>query len=430
MVRKKDKMKVLVVGSGGREHAVIRKLSENKEIDTIFCAPGNGGIADLATCVDIKATDIDGMVAFAKENADFCVVTPDDPLAMGMVDAMEEAGIPSFGPDKKAAEIEASKVFAKNLMKKYGIPTAAYEVFDDPEKVLAYLKEKNTWPAVIKADGLALGKGVLIAKNYAEAEEAVKELMVDHKFGASGNEVVVEEFMEGPEVSVLSFTDGHVIRPMVSSMDHKRVNDNDEGLNTGGMGTIAPTPVYTKEVADRCMREIFLPTVMAMNAEGRPFKGVLYFGLMITKDGPKVVEYNCRFGDPETQVVLPLLKSDLFTIMRAVHDEKLAEIDVEWSKQSAACIIEASGGYPESYKKGYEIHGLDEHGQHAGVYVYHSGTKVENGTYYTNGGRVLGITSVGDTLEDALHKSYEAVREITFENMHYRTDIARKVIGK
>lgn len=423
-------MKVLVVGSGGREHAVIRKLSENKTIDTIYCAPGNGGIADLATCVDIKATDIEGMVAFAKENADFCVVTPDDPLAMGMVDAMEAAGVPSFGPDKKAAEIEASKVFAKNLMKKYGIPTAAYEVFDDPSKVLAYLKEKNTWPSVIKADGLALGKGVLIAKNYEEAEEAVKELMVDHKFGASGNEVVVEEFMEGPEVSVLSFTDGHVIRPMVSSMDHKRVNDNDEGLNTGGMGTIAPTPVYTKEVAERCMREIFLPTVMAMNAEGRPFKGVLYFGLMITKDGPKVVEYNCRFGDPETQVVLPLLESDLFDIMRAVHDENLSEMDVEWSDESAACIIEASGGYPESYKKGYEIHGLDEHGQHEGVYVYHSGTKVEDGKYYTNGGRVLGITSVGSSLEEALANSYAAVKEITFENMHYRTDIARKVIGK
>ena len=430
MVRKKGMMKVLVVGSGGREHAVIRKLSENNTIDTIYCAPGNGGIADLATCVDIKATDIEGMVAFAKENVDFCVVTPDDPLAMGMVDAMEAAGIPSFGPEKKAAEIEASKVFAKNLMKKYGIPTAAYEVFDDAEKVLDYLREKNTWPSVIKADGLALGKGVLIAKNYAEAEEAVKELMVDHKFGASGNEVVVEEFMEGPEVSVLSFTDGHVIYPMVSSMDHKRVNDNDEGLNTGGMGTIAPTPVYTKEVADRCMREIFLPTVEAMNAEGRPFKGVLYFGLMITKDGPKVVEYNCRFGDPETQVVLPLLKSDLFDIMRAVHDERLSEMTVEWSDESAACIIEASGGYPESYKKGYEIHGLDAHGQHAGVYVYHSGTKVENGKYYTNGGRVLGITSVGSTLEEALANSYAAVQEITFENMHYRTDIARKVIGK
>ena len=423
-------MKVLVVGSGGREHAVIRKLSENKTIDTIYCAPGNGGIADLAECVDIKATDIEGMVTFAKENVDFCVVTPDDPLAMGMVDAMEAAGIPSFGPDRKAAEIEASKVFSKNLMKKYGIPTAAYEVFDDASKVLDYLKEKNTWPSVIKADGLALGKGVLIAKNYAEAEEAVKELMVDHKFGASGNEVVVEEFMEGPEVSVLSFTDGHVIYPMVSSMDHKRANDNDEGLNTGGMGTIAPTPVYTKEVADRCMKEIFLPTVEAMNAEGRPFKGVLYFGLMITSDGPKVVEYNCRFGDPETQVVLPLLKSDLFDIMRAVHDEKLTDVDVEWEDKCAACIIEASGGYPESYKKGYEIHGLDAHGQHEGVYVYHSGTKVEDGKYYTNGGRVLGITSVGDTLEEALAKSYDAVKEITFENMHYRTDIARKVIGK
>lgn len=422
-------MKVLVVGSGGREHAVIRALSKNKSIDEIICAPGNGGIASLAACVNIGATDVDGMVDYAKNNGvDFCVVTPDDPLALGMVDAMEAAGIPSFGPNRKAAQIEASKVFAKGLMKKYGIPTAAYEVFTDPADVLAYLQKRNTWPAVIKADGLALGKGVLIAQNEEEAEAAVKELMVDKKFGASGNEVVVEEFMEGPEVSVLSFTDGHVIVPMVSSMDHKRVNDNDEGLNTGGMGTIAPSPVYTPKIAKECMEKIFVPTMHAMNKEGRTFRGVLYFGLMLTKDGPKVVEYNCRFGDPETQVVLPLLKTDLFTIMRAVHDEKLADLDIEWSDEAAACIMEASGGYPESYKKGYEIHGLDEKGQHPGVYVYHSGTKKENGKFYTNGGRVLGIMATGSDLKEALAKAYEAVDEIGFENMHYRHDIGKRVL--
>ena len=422
-------MKVLVVGSGGREHAVIRALSKNKSIDEIVCAPGNGGIASLATCVNITATDVDGMVDYAKNNGvDFCVVTPDDPLALGMVDAMEAAGIPSFGPNKKAAQIEASKVFAKGLMKKYGIPTAAYEVFTDPADVLAYLQKRNTWPAVIKADGLALGKGVLIAQNEEEAKAAVRELMVDKKFGASGNEVVVEEFMEGPEVSVLSFTDGHVIVPMVSSMDHKRADDGDKGLNTGGMGTIAPSPVYTPEIAKECMEKIFVPTMHAMNKEGRTFKGVLYFGLMLTKDGPKVVEYNCRFGDPETQVVLPLLKTDLFTIMRAVHDEKLADLDIEWSDEAAACIMEASGGYPESYKKGYEIHGLDENGQHPGVYVYHSGTKKENGKFYTNGGRVLGIMATGSDLKEALAKAYAAVDEIGFENMHYRHDIGRKVL--
>lgn len=422
-------MKVLVVGGGGREHAVIRALKKNTEIDTIVCAPGNGGISALAECVDIQATDVEGMVGYAKENhVDFCVVTPDDPLAMGMTDAMEAAGIPSFGPNQKAAQIEASKVFAKNLMKKYGIPTADYAVFKDPEEVLAYIREKNQWPAVIKADGLALGKGVLIARNEKEAEDAVKELMVDKKFGASGNEVVVEEFMEGPEVSVLSFTDGHTIVPMVSAMDHKRADDNDEGLNTGGMGTIAPSPAYTPEIAETCMQKIFLPTVHAMNEEGRTFKGVLYFGLMLTKDGPKVVEYNCRFGDPETQVVLPLLKTDLFTIMKAVHDEKLKDVDIEWKDSAAACVIEASGGYPLSYTKGYEIHGLDENGQHPGVYVYHSGTRKENGKFYTSGGRVLGITAEGKDLKEALAKSYAAVKEIGFENMHYRTDIGKKVL--
>ena len=346
-------MKVLVVGSGGREHAVIRKLAENPEIDRIFCAPGNGGISVQAQLVEIKATDVEGMVAFAKkEGIDFVVVTPDDPLVLGMADAMEEAGIPAFGPSKKAAQIEGSKVFAKNLMKKYGIPTAKYEVFDDPSKVIAYIERENQFPAVIKADGLALGKGVVIARNLAEAKEAVHSIMEDKIFGKSGNQVVVEEFLTGKEVSVLAFTDSHTISPMISSMDHKRVYDNDEGPNTGGMGTIAPSPYYTPEVAKRCMEEIFLPTMEAMKKEGRPFKGCLYFGLILTERGPKVIEYNCRFGDPETQVVLPLLKTDLFTIMRAVRDERLGEVDIQWSTGAAACVVLASGGYPKKYETG------------------------------------------------------------------------------
>ena len=420
-------MKILVIGSGGREHAVIRKLAENQEIEKIWCAPGNGGIASLAECVNIKATDVMEMVKFAKDNqVDFCVVTPDDPLALGMVDEMEKEGIPCFGPKANAAVIEASKAFSKNLMKKYHIPTADYEIFDSSRDALKYIEEKNTFPIVLKADGLALGKGVLIAESLADAKSAVRELMIDRLFGAAGNTVVVEDFMEGPEVSVLAFTDSKVIRPMVSSMDHKRADDNDEGLNTGGMGTIAPSPYYTPEIAQRCMDEIFLPTMHAMNAEDRPFKGCLYFGLMLTKDGPKVVEYNCRFGDPETQVVLPLLKSDLFTIMKACHDETLEDVKIEWSDEHCACVIEASGGYPVEYKKGYEIHGLDENGQHEGVYVYHAGTKLENGKYYTNGGRVLGITAKGATLDDALKTAYAAVDEIGFEKMHCRRDIGRK----
>ncbi|MEE3487750.1 MAG: phosphoribosylamine--glycine ligase [Bulleidia sp.] len=424
-------MKVLVVGGGGREHAVIRKLKESKHVDAIVCAPGNGGISADAECVNIKATDVEGMVNYAVNNGiDFVCVTPDDPLALGMVDALEAKGIPAFGPDAKAARIEASKVFAKGLMKKYGIPTASYEVFDDPEKALAYIKEKNSYPAVVKADGLALGKGVLIAKDEAEAAAALKELMVDKQFGNAGNEVVVEEFLEGPEVSVLAFTDGKVVRPMVSSMDHKRADDNDEGLNTGGMGTIAPSPFYTQEIADRCMQEIFLPTIKAMNEEGCPFRGCLYFGLMLTKDGPKVIEYNSRFGDPETQVVLPLLDGDLFEIMKACENGTLADVPIAWKKEAAACVIEASGGYPEHYVKGYEIHGLNEDGQAEGVTVYHSGTKKENGKYYTNGGRVLGITALGRDLQEALQKSYKAVETIGFENMHYRHDIGRKALGK
>lgn len=420
-------MKVLVIGSGGREHAVIRKLKENKEIDTIWCAPGNGGISADAVCVDIKAMDKEGLVSFAKENSvDFCVVTPDDPLAAGMTDAMEEAGIPCFGPHANAAIIEASKAFSKELMKKYGIPTAAYEIFDNPDQAKEYIRKTGKYPVVVKADGLALGKGVLIATDENSAMDAVTEIMEDHAFGASGNKVVVEEFMTGKEVSVLAFTDGKVVKPMISSMDHKRANDNDEGLNTGGMGTISPSPYYTPEIAETCIKTIFQPTVDALNAEGRTFRGCLYFGLMLTPEGPKVVEYNCRFGDPETQVVLPMLKSDLFTIMKACHDGTLADTDVEWADGACACVIEASGGYPQHYEKGYEISGLDENGQYEGVTVYHAGTKKADGKYLTNGGRVLGITATGKDLSEALEKAYAAVEHITFKDMHYRTDIGRK----
>ena len=420
-------MKVLVVGSGGREHAVVKKLAENPEIERIYCAPGNGGISVQATPVDIKAIDAEGMVAFAKkEGIDFAVVTPDDPLVLGMADAMEEAGVPAFGPSKKAAQIEGSKVFAKNLMKKYGIPTAKYEVFDDPGKVVEYIERVNCFPAVIKADGLALGKGVVIAKNLEEAKGAVHSIMEDKIFGKSGNQVVVEEFLTGKEVSVLAFTDSHTVSPMVSSMDHKRAYDNDEGPNTGGMGTIAPSPYYTADVAKRCMEEIFLPTVEAMKKEGCPFKGCLYFGLILTEQGPKVIEYNCRFGDPETQVVLPLLKTDLFTIMRAVRDEHLSELDIQWSTGAAACVVLASGGYPKKYETGFPIEGLDEDGGHPGVIVYHAGTKKQDGKFLTAGGRVLGVTGLGDNLPQALEKAYDAVKEITFEKVHYRTDIGKK----
>ena len=420
-------MKVLVVGSGGREHAVVKKLAENPEIERIYCAPGNGGISVQATPVDIKAIDAEGMVAFAKkEGIDFAVVTPDDPLVLGMADAMEEAGVPAFGPSKKAAQIEGSKVFAKNLMKKYGIPTAKYEVFDDPGKVVEYIERENCFPAVIKADGLALGKGVVIAKNLEEAKGAVHSIMEDKIFGKSGNQVVVEEFLTGKEVSVLAFTDSHTVSPMVSSMDHKRAYDNDEGPNTGGMGTIAPSPYYTADVAKRCMEEIFLPTVEAMKKEGCPFKGCLYFGLILTEQGPKVIEYNCRFGDPETQVVLPLLKTDLFSIMRAVRDEHLSELDIQWSTGAAACVVLASGGYPKKYETGFPIEGLDEDGGHPGVIVYHAGTKKQDGKFLTAGGRVLGVTGLGDNLPQALEKAYDAVKQITFEKVHYRTDIGKK----
>ena len=422
-------MKVLVIGSGGREHAIIRKLKENPTIGEIICAPGNGGIAADAKCVSVSAIDLANMVELAKnEKVDFCVVTPDDPLAMGMVDILEMEGIPCFGPNANAAIIESSKVFAKNLMKKYQIPTAGYAVFSDAQEAINYIRTENRYPTVLKADGLALGKGVLIAQTEEEAVQAVNELMVDQAFGQAGKQIVIEEFMTGPEVSVLAFTDGHVVVPMISSMDHKRALDNDEGLNTGGMGTIAPSPFYTKEIAEVCMKTIFLPTIEAMNQEGRPFKGCLYFGLMLTPEGPRVVEYNCRFGDPETQVVLPLLKTDLFTIMRAVHDEELSEITIEWEDKACACVILASGGYPQKYHKGYEIDGLDDYGQVEGVTIYHAGTAWKDGKYYTNGGRVLGVSAVGDTLEQALQLSYDKIKEIHFTDMHYRTDIGRKVV--
>ena len=419
-------MKILVVGGGGREHAIALKLRENPEVEEIFGAPGNGGMAAFCTLAPIKASDVEGMVAFAKEKKiDFVVVAPDDPLVLGMADAMEEAGIPAFGPSKAAAAIEGSKVFSKGLMKKYGIPTARYEVFDSEEAAAAYVKAQNSYPTVIKADGLALGKGVIIAEDEKAAMDAIHSIMGDRIFGASGSRIVVEEFLEGPEVSVLSFTDGKTIVPMVSSKDHKRALDGDKGLNTGGMGTIAPNPYYTPEMADRCMREIFLPTMAAMNAEKRTFKGCLYFGLMLTKNGPKVIEYNCRFGDPETQVVLPLLKTDLLTIFKAVRDERLADVKVEFSDGAAACVILASGGYPQKYQTGFEIHGLDAMGQAPGVTVYHAGIRLEDGKFLTSGGRVLGVTAVGSDLSEALARSYAAAEKIIFEGVHYRKDIGK-----
>ena len=424
-------MKILVVGGGGREHAIIRALKQSPQCTEIWCAPGNGGISYDATCKAIPATDVEAMVAFAKEEAfDYVVVAQDDPLALGMVDALAAVGIPAFGPDKAAARIEASKVFSKNLMKKYGIPTADYAVFDDPAKVLAYVEEKGRYPVVIKADGLALGKGVLICQDHAQAEEAVKEIMLDKKFGASGNHVVVEEFLTGPEVSVLSFCDGKTVKPMVSSMDHKRALDGDQGLNTGGMGTVAPNPYYTPEVADRCMKEIFVPTVEAMQKEGCPFKGCLYFGLMLTPDGPKVIEYNCRFGDPETQVVLPLLESDLLTIMQATTDGTLDKTEVKFRDGAAACVILASGGYPLAYEKGKEITGL-VNGQlpGGGATVYHAGTALQNGKLVTAGGRVLGVTATAATLPAALEAAYAASDAIHFDKLHRRSDIGARALA-
>lgn len=420
-------MKLLMIGSGGREHALIRKLKESPRVETIYCAPGNGGISRDAQCVAISAMDIDSVVAFSKENQiDLVFVAPDDPLAAGMVDALEAAGIRAFGPSKLAAEIESSKVFSKNLMKKYGIPTARYEVFDAPETALSYILEQNAWPAVIKADGLALGKGVVIAQNEAEARDALHSMMEDKIFGESGSRVVVEEFLTGPEVSVLAFTDGETVRPMVSSMDHKRTYDGDKGPNTGGMGTISPNPYYTAEIAERCMEEIFLPTVRAMQQEGRPFKGCLYFGLMLTPNGPKVIEYNSRFGDPETQVVLPRLKTPLIEIVEAVVNGTLAQQEIEWEDNACACVVMASGGYPKSYPKGLEITGLDDNGQIPGVTVYHAGTSYKDGKFFTAGGRVLGVTACGNTLAAALQKAYDGVHRIHFEGAHYRKDIGHK----
>lgn len=421
-------MKVLVVGGGGREHALVRKIKESKKVDEIFCTPGNGGISYDAKCFDVAATDIDGVVNLAKEiKADLVVVAPDDPLVAGMVDALNEAGFKTFGPRANAAIIEGSKVFSKELMQKYNIPTAEYKVFDNAKEAIDYIKERNEFPTVIKADGLALGKGVIIPENLEDAIAGVKEIMEDKIFGASGNNIVVEEFLTGPEVSVLAFTDGKCVKPMVSSMDHKRALDGDKGLNTGGMGTVSPNPYYTQEVAKECMDKIFMPTINAMNNEGRTFKGCLYFGLMITPKGPKVIEYNCRFGDPETQVVLPRLKTDIVDIFEAIDNETLSDLDVEWSDDACACVIMASGGYPKSYPKGIEITGLSN-GQLDGVTVYHAGTKLQDNKLVTSGGRVLGVTALGDTLENALKKSYDAVEKIHFEGAHYRRDIGKRAL--
>ena len=419
-------MKIIVVGSGGREHAVIKKIKENPKAEVIYALPGNGGMENDAQCVNISATDIDGITDFAVKNGiDYAIVTPDDPLVLGAVDALEAKGIPCFGPKKNAAVIEGSKVFSKELMKKYGIPTAEYEVFSDPDKALEYIKTAPL-PAVIKADGLALGKGVIIAGSREEAEDAVTSIMRDKKFGKSGDSIVIEEYLEGPEVSVLSFTDGKSIVPMISSMDHKRAGDNDTGLNTGGMGTVAPNPYYTEEVKKECMDKIFIPTINAMNTEGRTFKGCLYFGLMITKDGPKVIEYNCRFGDPETQVVLPLLKSDLLDIMLSVTNGTLSETEVEFSDKSACCVIAASKGYPLSYEKGKPLF-IDKEVENN---TYIAGAVKKDGRLLTNGGRVLGVTAVENTLEEAVNSAYKMMEKISFENKYCRSDIGKKALNK
>ena len=418
-------MKILVVGGGGREHAIIKSIKKNESVEVIYALPGNGGIADDAICVNIGAKDIDAIVSFAKENhIDYAVVAPDDPLVLGAVDALEAVGIPCFGPSKAAAIIEGSKAFSKELMKKYGIPTAKYETFSDESEALAYL-DTVSFPTVIKADGLALGKGVIIAADKAEAVSAVKSMMSEGIFGDSGKRVIIEEFLEGPEVSVLAFTDGNVVAPMISSMDHKRAHDNDEGLNTGGMGTIAPNPYYTDDIKDVCMNEIFLPTINAMKKEGRTFKGCLYFGLMITKNGPKVIEYNCRFGDPETQVVLPLLKTDLLTVMQAVTEERLAEINVEFSTDAACCVIMASNGYPESYAKGYEITIPDQIKDN----VYVAGAALKEDKLVTSGGRVLGVVKTAEDLESAIKGAYDLTEKIHFENAYFRHDIGAKALA-
>lgn len=416
-------MKVLVVGGGGREHAIVSALSRSPGITRLWCAPGNGGIASLAECVNIRATDVATMVGFAVQNGvDFAVIAPDDPLALGMVDAMEQAGIPAFGPRKDAAVIESSKIFSKDMMKKYGIPTAGYRVFTSMEDALSYVSDVPA-PLVVKADGLALGKGVVVAQTTAEAEAAVRSMMEDRIFGESGARILIEECLTGPEVTVLCFADGKTVRPMPSSQDHKRALDGDRGPNTGGMGAISPSRNYTPELASRCMEEIFLPTLRAMNSEGRPFKGVLYFGLMLTQDGPKVIEYNARFGDPEAQAVLSLLKTDLLQVMLAVTEERLADLEIEWEEGAACCLVLASGGYPGSYETGYPIEGLDS--LPPDITVYHAGTRISDGRILTSGGRVLGVTAVADTLDGAIGKAYSAALGIRFEAMQYRKDIGR-----
>jgi len=461
-------MNLLVIGGGGREHAIIKKLRENPTVKEIYCLPGNGGIADDAICVPIKATDIEGIVAFVKsQTIDFALVCPDDPLAMGAVDRLTELGIPTFGPTALAAEIESSKVFAKNLMKQNNIPTAAYAVYDDPDQALSAILTQNRWPVVIKADGLALGKGVLIVETAEAAAAALKMIMTDRAFGNSGKHVVVEEFLTGPEVSVLAFTDGRTLVPMISSMDHKRALDGDKGLNTGGMGAVAPNPCYTPEIAERCRHEIFLPTVNAMREAGRPFKGCLYFGLMLTAEGPKVIEYNCRFGDPEAQVVLPLLETDLLTICQAVVSEKLDELPVQFRDASACCVVAASGGYPAAYQTGYPISGLDQAVSDPAISIFHAGTKLEatqtadlshstqpahspalstalpegssdssigptnnkaSPAILTGGGRVLGVTAIAPSLTEAIDRAYQAINKINFNNIHYRRDIGRRAL--
>lgn len=419
-------MKVLLIGGGGREHALAWKMVQSPLVEKLYCAPGNGGISSLAQCVPIKAMDIEGVVSFAKrEQIDLVVVAPDDPLAAGMVDALEAVGIRAFGPTKKAAFIESSKAFSKDLMKKYGIPTAGYEVFSNSDAAIAYLKECN-YPTVVKADGLALGKGVVIAQNFEEAGRAVHDMMSDKVFGSAGERIVIEEFLTGPEVSILAFTDGKTIIPMVSSQDHKRALDNDMGLNTGGMGTFSPSSLYTEEMNSFCMENIYKPTIEAMNSENRKFKGILYFGLMLTAGGIKVLEYNARFGDPETQVVLPRLKTDIINIFNAVIDEKLDSVKIEWEDNAAVCVILASGGYPEKYRTGFGITGIEEAEKDYSVVVFHAGTRLEGGQYLTAGGRVLGVTAVADTMDSAREKAYAAVRKINFEGMHYRRDIGIK----
>ena len=422
-------MKILVVGGGGREHAIVMKLAESPKVDALYCAPGNGGIAKYAKCFPVKATDIDGMVKLAKELAvDLVFVAPDDPLVLGMADAMQAEGFMTFGPKKNAAILEGSKVFSKELMQKYHIPTAEYRVFDDPKAAEAYLKDKNEYPTVIKADGLALGKGVVIAQNEKEAFDAIASIMEDKIFGESGSQIVIEEFLTGPEVSVLSFTDGKTVKPMVSSMDHKRALDGDQGLNTGGMGTVAPNPYYTADIAQQCMDTIFLPTIRAMQEEGRPFTGVIFFGLMLTEDGPKVLEYNARFGDPEAQVVLPRMKNDIIDVMEACVDGRLDTIDLQFEDNAAVCVVLASDGYPVFYEKGFKISGFEKFDGKDDYFCFHAGTKFdENGDIVTNGGRVLGITATGADLKEARKKAYEATEWVDFANKYMRHDIGKAI---